>query len=232
MSISHPGYGSEWHLLRFLGRHREHLTAQALMTTGGSALEWCDFQFTGSISKSQGDAELKGVDFLPKSHSAHAAWASWWPTSGNVQNWDAVGRHTYGDGEVEWLLVEAKGNIGELKNSSDAKPATEGGGRNQIELRMADTQAAMGVVGVAPGSWLIDDYQYANRLAMLHFLTTQGIPARLLFIYFTGDASPGKNCPAHTTDWHSVLSAQKTRLGLTGTSTLETKIHELFLPVA
>lgn len=225
------GYGSEWHMLRFLGRHRQHLTEKVLAEIGGSALEWRDFQFTGSLDKSHGDGELKGLEFLTKDSKAHTAWASWWPTSGNVQNWDAVARLTT-NGAEEWLLVEAKGNLEELTSSCGAKPALAGGGRDLIELRMADTQAAMGVVGVAPSAWLVKDYQYANRLAMLHFLTTQSISARLLLIYFTGDVTQGRFCPANRGEWDVALKAQKARLGLTGSSTLESRIHELFLAVA
>ncbi len=43
------GYGSEWHLLRFLGRHRNYLNQQILKVMGSEGccrIEWLDFNFS------------------------------------------------------------------------------------------------------------------------------------------------------------------------------------------
>ena len=41
------GYGSEWHLLRFLGYHRNALDSPILRATGGQEIEWLDFPQSG-----------------------------------------------------------------------------------------------------------------------------------------------------------------------------------------
>lgn len=231
MSRIKLGYGSEWHMLRMLGRHRSYLTAEVLKETGGSAIEWLDFSFTSGISEKQnhGDAESKGVDFLAMSHPARQAWMQWWPQTGNVPNWDAIGIHRIADVN-EWLLVEAKANTEELIQSTTAKSKAVGGGLEDIQLRLAETQGAMSVP--LERTWTKQYYQYANRLAVLHFLASHSVAARLLFIYFVGDTvRPGATCPAAAQDWSTAIAEMKEHLGLTGMSQLEKRIHHVFLPV-
>ena len=107
------GYGSECHLLRFLGRHRRLLNRRILGVVGGESVDWLDLGF--KPSKAWPDAEIKGLDFLPQDHPARAAWKQWWPQGRGIHNWDAVGQVRFGDVE-EWLLVEAKANMEELKS--------------------------------------------------------------------------------------------------------------------
>lgn len=230
MSKIKVGYGSEWHMLRMLGRHREWFTQQVLGVTGGTSMAWQDFDFTAGCDGEvyHGDAEIKGTNFLPVEHAVQKAWGAWWPQTGNVHNWDAVGVLT-GSGTREWVLVEAKGNIEELNQSTTAKPKSQGGGLEQIETRLAETQKA---VGLTPERiWTAPHYQYANRLAALHFLTLQNIAARLVLVYFTGDHTRGRTCPQSAADWRPALDALKKQLGLTGKSDLEQRVHEVFVPV-
>lgn len=108
------GYGSEWHLLRYLGRHRDLLTRRVLDEIGGHSIEWRDGLFH---QKPPFDAEWKAADFLPATHPARIQWLQFWPQSGNTPNWDAIGVLT-ANGEREWLLVEAKGNLQELRSTA------------------------------------------------------------------------------------------------------------------
>lgn len=39
------GYGSECHLLRYLGRHRKRLDAAVCEVTGATGVHWLDFPF-------------------------------------------------------------------------------------------------------------------------------------------------------------------------------------------
>jgi hypothetical protein len=84
-------YGSEWHILRMLGRHQNWFTQQVEASTGLTGVTWRDFDFTKGMATSHGDAEIIGPNFLPAGHPARAAWKTWWPQFGNVHNWDAVG---------------------------------------------------------------------------------------------------------------------------------------------
>lgn len=57
------GYGSECHLLRYLGRHRKSLNDAVLKALGcNGSIEWLDFLF--DERKVWKDAEWKGLDFL------------------------------------------------------------------------------------------------------------------------------------------------------------------------
>jgi len=232
MSTIFHGTGSEWHMLRMLGRHRADFTRRVQAVIGDAPLEWLDFDYTGTLAKNYCDAEIKGLNFLRDNHAARTAWASWWPQSGNVQNWDAVGRRTV-DGKEEWLLVEAKGNLQELKQSCGAKPASEGGGRDVIIENLQETQKSLDLPG--DRDWTTPYYQFANRLALLYFLVEiHHVPARLLFVYFTGDDPENesqRNCPKSEEGWRPELDAMKQELGLTGESPLEKRVHQVFVPV-
>ncbi|WP_439580751.1 hypothetical protein [Elioraea sp.] len=218
------GYGSEWHLLVFLGRHRTLLDREVATVTGASAVRWCDFPFDQPDSRQEG--EWKGLDFLAESTDLQAAWREAWPSSGNVQNWDAVGQVQV-DGLWEWLLVEAKANLEEIRSSCNAR---EHGGRPRIARTMERTKQAL---GVAPDrDWLTGYYQYCNRIAALNFLRSHGVAARLLFIYFTGDQRDrGPTCPRDRTGWMGALRAQAEHVGLPAGHPLSDRIHELFLQV-
>lgn len=221
------GYGSEWHLLRYLGRHRAELSADVRSVARATSIEWLDFDFSGvaDADHNHGDLELTGVEFLPTDHPARAAWREYWPQRGSVQNWDAVGWLQYPD-RREWLLLEAKANVEELRSASGAKhPGSVG----KIEQALEATKRAMGVDPAR--DWTQPYYQYANRLAFLHFLATQGVAARLCFLYFTGDAAPGRTCPKNAKEWKPAIDEMKRHLGLTGQSELESRVHHTFLPV-
>jgi len=163
MSKIGRGYGSEWHLLRHLGRHRAALNAAVLGKTGGEAVRWLDFP-PGPDGEGP-DAEWQGLDFLPPDSPAREAWREFWPQTGNAPNWDAVGQLTVADA-CEWLLVEAKAHTEELVTSCGAK---QRGGLPQIRRALEETREAFGADSSA--DWLLPYYQHANRLAALYFLT-------------------------------------------------------------
>jgi hypothetical protein len=82
-------HGSEHHLLRYLGRHRNRLNACVLETIGmGETIDWLDFHF--AADKSGTDAEWKGLDFLEDKYLQND-WTEFWPQGRGIQNWDAVG---------------------------------------------------------------------------------------------------------------------------------------------
>jgi hypothetical protein len=133
------GYGSECHLLRFMGRHRTHLDERVCTTTGADAIDWLDAPF--EPERKWLDGEWKGLNFLPMSDPAREAWRTWWPSRGNPPNWDAVARIRI-RGATEWLLVEAKANEEELASSCQAQAH---GGRPQIEQALTHVKQSLGV---------------------------------------------------------------------------------------
>lgn len=221
------GYGSEWHLLRYLGRHRHKLDRAILKAVGqGDGIEWLDFAFTGKGK--QPDAELKGLEFFtgPEYRTLKREWAKFWPQTGNPPNWDAVG-WLIKRRNLELLLVEAKAHLKEIGSSCGAKVR---GGRNQIKKALAETKVYLGAA--ADADWLRGYYQLANRLATLYFLHKNDIPARLILIYFLGDKFPrGGREPSRAKDWKKALDEQERHLGLPRRHPLKSRIHKVFLPV-
>jgi len=108
------GYGSEWHLLRHLGYHRVYLSQKVAEVVGGRDVEWLDFGFSQENVPLRDDREFVGLEFIQDTQ-VQERWKSFWPQTGNAQNWDAVGKIHFGK-TAEWLLVEAKGHIGEIES--------------------------------------------------------------------------------------------------------------------
>ncbi len=218
------GYGSECHLLRYLGRHRGVLDERVLALVGGSGIEWLDFKF--DAASRWPDAELTGMEFLPDGAPAKDAWRTFWPQTGRPPNWDAVGRVIV-EGKEEWLLVEAKANLAEIMSDCKASPE---GGLGQVVDALDATKEALGVA--ADRDWLRGYYQLCNRLAVLHFLTSQDVASRLLFVYFCGDRGDAQRvCPQGEAGWKDALDAQSLHVGLPDRHPLSRRVHTLFLPI-
>lgn len=215
------GYGSEWHLLWHLARHRTSLDDTVRRVTRADRVEWLDFPLRGNDGPI--DAEWTGLDFLADADT-QAAWRSFWPQGAGIQNWDAVARIEI-EGRLEWLLVEAKAHCGEIGSSCGAKPE---GGLAQIRTALDATKTALGVE--AERDWLRGYYQFCNRLAVLHFLGTQGVAAHLLMIYFTGDVNGDRACPKDAAGWQAAIAAQDAHVGLPQGHSLEARVHKVFLP--
>ncbi len=216
------GYGSEWHLLRYLGRHRHALDARVTATVGATAVEWLDFPVDPNRIEWP-DNEWKGLDFL-EAGSVLEDWRSWWPHGRGIQTWDAVGRVRVEDVD-EWLLVEAKAHTREIVSSCGAET-----GLRRIESALNETKGHLGAP--EPSDWLSGYYQYANRLAALSFLDRHAVPARLLFIYFVGHAPwQGRDTPLDEHGWTAALAAQEQRLGVPAGHPLENRVHKLFLHI-
>lgn len=226
-TIGH-GYGSEWHLLRWMGRHRDafNQAVRSAMNHQQGRIHWLDSPFASHPKPLHRDREHQGLAFLPSGHPARTAWGGFWPARGNAHNWDAVGTLHTDSGTMEWLLVEAKAHTGEIQSSCGAAAK---GGLPQIERSLDAVKAALGVP--AGTDWLQPYYQYANRLAALHFLLQNNVSARLLFVYFCGDSNPSASCPATEQQWRAALDAQHRHLALPRGHLLADRVHSLFLGV-
>jgi len=227
------GYGSEWHLTHHLGRHRNALGREVLAATGAAGVDWLDFRRSGADGRT--DAEWQGLDFLFQEDGSglldHAhlkdEWAAFWPQTGTPPCWDAVAMLRY-ESRTEWLLLEAKAHVGEMR--TDRGCGAKGAGREQIVRALAGVGAALGVPDTT--AWTGEYYQYANRLATLWFLITHGVPARLLYVYFTGECHGNWICPAAADDWKPHLDVQDRALGLdraTNPAMLNERVHKIHL---
>jgi hypothetical protein len=212
------GYGSEYHLRRYLAEEPAKLNAAiaGAIGDGNDVCEWLPFG-----AGKAGDRELRGMEFLDA--TGQAAWRDFWSRTGNPPNWDAVGRRPPNH---EWILVEAKARESELV--SPPCGAKEEGGRSRIEQALCASRRHFGVAD--DRDWMGNYYQIANRLASLYFLTEiVKQPARVVFLYFTGDAFPdGSRCPATNAEWAPLIAKANQVLGLP--DHVES-VHHVFLPV-
>ncbi len=140
-----------------------------------------------------------------------------WPIGG--PRWDALGVGSLG----EVILVEAKAHFGELSSSCAAGPKS-------LEMIRRALDAAKIPFGAAPESdWLTGYYQYANRLAHLAFLRSQGAEAYLVFLYFCGDRD--MKGPESVDQWKEALKTVYHHLGVAGD--LEALgVINVFIPVS
>src|SRR5262245_19847757 len=111
------GYGSEFHLLRWMGRHRDEFDAAVLKALGEtqSHIHWLDFEFTNAGK----DSEWKGIDFISEKPTLRQEWESFWPNKRGIHNWDAVGILQTANGP-EWIVVEAKAHAKEILSDCKA----------------------------------------------------------------------------------------------------------------
>ena len=189
----------------------------------GSTVNWLDFKF--NERKLWPDAEPRGLEFLYHIPNLNAKWQKFWPTRSGIHSWDAVG-WIGEEPHQEWLFLEAKAHVAELKSNCGAKNP------NSVQKIDRALDQAKQFLGADPkADWKHGYYQTANRVAVLSFLTEQGITAHLLFVYFIGDSeSNGRQCPKTEEEWSPAINAQWKELGVTSDS-LPDRIHKLFLPV-
>lgn len=224
------GYGSQWHLLRYLGYHRQRLNDTIREQVGGRAIEWLDFPFSEWIDPLWQDRELVGLEFIANHVHAALAWTKFWPQQGTFHNWDAIAKITY-DSHEEWLLVEAKATVGEMRSSCRA---TNPVSLDTIQAAFDAARPSFGADAISSTAWLTPFYQYCNRLTMLHFLQQACQPivrARMLFIYFYGDMNPGQECPQSAAAWQPSITAMHKAIGVTPDSGLMNRVHHVYLPV-
>lgn len=221
-------YGSELHLLRLLGRHREFFNRKVLAATGAEGIEWRDFP-SGEVrafdkkKRPTWDWEWDHLNFLGKGDAALEAWAQDWPSDRTGPHWDAIARLSFGDDDHEWLLVEAKANLEELSSSCGAKTSL-----SRIKGTLDKLKSDL---GVAPScDWINGYYQYCNRLAVLDVMNRAGSAARLAYIYFYGDVGDKRRtCPASPSEWDDALRQQDAHVGLPQRHRLSQRIHRLFV---
>lgn len=229
MGLIGYGYGSEWHLTQYLAHRRSAFTRQVEEKLALTAISWLDSEERrDSGSGRVALREARGLEFLPREDTVRREWERRWPQTGNVHNWDAVGRTGNGDTGT-WVLVEAKAHIGELTSSCSA---TSEDSRRRITEVLNQTRSHLGATGSS--DWLTGYYQYCNRIALLHYLRERAVDAHLLFVYFTGDrldlGSRGRDCPASEDAWQPGLDSQKRHAGIDASAPLLQFVHELFLP--
>ena len=181
------GYGSEWHLMRFMARHRKCLERAICekLDDEESKFVWLDFDFANKTDSSiTGDVEIKGLSFLQsdeiKDHLSNELldkikkeYIIGWE---NTQSWDAI----FLKGNTIFL-VEAKAHRDELKSGNDIH-----GGKSHKEIKSFIGRQFSSLGINENDEWLKNYYQFANRLATTIFLKKHlndiNLDVKLLYI--------------------------------------------------
>lgn len=141
-----------------------------------------------------------------------------WPKGG--PHWDGLGRGT--DGSI--FLIEAKAHIGEIVSSPcDA----EGEARSRITAQLERNKASLHAKKDI--DWTAHFFQYANRLAHLHFLRFEAkASAFLIFLYFIGDTYV--HGPTTADEWRGAVHLLHAFLGI-GRTKLTPYMADIFIGV-
>jgi len=214
-------YGSELHLLRWMGRHREAFDKKVYDATGLTVKKWFDFGF--SKGEKTYDSEIRGVSFLleeKKREAVEALLPS--PDWCQAMCWDAVGIAT--DDET-YILVEAKAHAGELKTGKRDRKSEAA-----IRDKLQDVAAKIDCDG---GNWMGPYYQAANRIFVQHILNEQKIKAVQLNVFFCGDRRMFMKCPQSKAEWGPFLEKEKAALGISPDNAfIKDHVIDMFLNVA
>lgn len=224
------GYGSEFHLLRWLGRHRTRFT-ELVCGTRWKNIEWLDFSSADEVIP---DEELLGINFLKgedfkKVEREFFNGEFAWPrvADRHLMNWDAVGIADDGT----YVLCEAKAHVEEIERKrcgAGEKSARKI--RKALKLPITHFGSSASV-----DDWFNSYYQMANRLYTIALLERCGIKAALAYILFIGDCFPGKSrfvCPKEPSGWRDILDDEYCTLGLnTDNQIVRNHVLEVFVPV-
>jgi len=220
------GYGSEFHLLRWLGRHRNEFNKRVKELLNTTNITWLDFNF--DKTQEIPDKELVGLEFLKNELNYEKIlkiWKEEWPQTGNSMNWDLVG-YTVQNNIRTWVLIEAKAHLGELKQDCGATSLVS---IEKIKIALSETAKSNDVIINEKQPWTKQFYQFANRLYVLDFLKRNGINAKLINLYFVGDMiSINRKSPKSKNEWQSKIKEMKDYLSV---KTDNLKVYELFLDI-
>ena len=221
------GYGSEFHLLRWMGRHRDRLNDEVGKVIGvvGKKIEWLDFGFDNKNFIP--DRELKGLEFLkgdPRETKVLNAFENGeysWPKTGQSMNWDAVGRI-----DDAYILCEAKAHVEEIEKIHKIEMS------KSVPQRRNAFKFAQGRINASKAEdWMHNYYQMANRLYILALLDECHVKAFLLNIYFCGDCHRGWSCPKTEDEWQKVIQDEMEKLGVVDSDFFKRRVKNLFLSV-
>lgn len=179
-----PRRGSAHHLARYVNDHPGALDDALIRACSlDGPVRW--------VSPLRGERyrEYQDGAFLEALDAAELvdALKDWWPSGGPV--WDALGIAR--DGTL--VLVEAKANVPEMSSSTGSLAGHSGSlrgmaNRELIEQSLAATRRWLGVHEQHGVDWIASSaFQYANRLAHLHFLLRHGRKTVLAYACFTDD---------------------------------------------
>ena len=173
------------------------LNREILPRIGASKIEWRSPLASDDYAEYRDNMFLERLG-LPRLESALR---DFWPQRG--PQWDALALSDNGD----VLLIEAKAHIDEL-----CSPGTAASEESRARIEAA-LDRAISACGAKPKvKWTEAFYQLANRLAHLHFLRANGVPAWLVLVNFVRDSEmKGPNAQA---EWEAAYRVVHHVMGL------------------
>lgn len=187
------------------------------------AFGWCAREMIDWLSPVKADqyAEYYDGEFLKRLgiYELATPLRSFWPRSG--PRWDGLARTS----SHKFLMVEAKAYIEEAVDFGSKAGDTS---RNKIAEALRESQLAYGANPDA--NWEAPFYQYANRLAHLHFLVAKNeIDAFLVFLYFAN--APDVPSPCTAKEWEGACRLTEKCLGLGSSHTYSDRIATIMIDV-
>ena len=218
ISSAEPAFaakGSQRWLQIAVNRRPEVLNAplrRALGVPDGTPVEWL------SPLASERFVEYRdGATYDRLGVALRRPWQDFWPSGGPM--WDGLARA----GEAR-ILVEAKAHIPEVVSTGTR---ATGAARERVAASLRAVQDALAPRNEGTVDWTGTFYQYANRLAHLHFLREDnGVPAHLVYVYFLN--ATDVRGPADRLEWEGALKVVECYLGL-GRHRLARYVHKLYV---
>ncbi|MEI7667966.1 MAG: hypothetical protein WCI62_03135 [Erysipelotrichaceae bacterium] len=171
------GYGSEFQLLRFMGRYRNAFELSLLKALGlaqCTKLNWLDHQFNPQDHHL--DLGLSNADFLSQKHQE--AWLSLWPT--NDLNWDGVAKFSH-NGKECLILLNAKAYAKDL-SIQDKCASKDPLSLNQLKKAIQSVKDVYRITHIS--DWTKVGYPIASRLVFKKYLEDNNIPVFIVDVYF------------------------------------------------
>lgn len=143
----------------------------------------------------------------------------WWIAfKGNRPTWDLI-CHLQIDGKPGLLLVEAKAHLGEMSEKNSKSAVDKKNDRSvandlSIRLRLAEASLALSELGLGRFNLSADhDYQLSNRIAYLHKLACDGVPAVLLYLGWTSSPDWSDDPFTDESAWREAMKGHFERIG-------------------
>lgn len=217
--------GSRYYLQNLVNDSTENLNRSILSRSPSLSAYHSDEPHWVSPLACQNYREFRDAGFLRSVGLSHLkpSLSRFWPRLG--PSWDALATVAGDRDRHGVILLEAKSHFKELGTSPCGAKADS---LEKIRRSLSVVKQALGVREGADS--LGKYYQYANRLAHLHWLYLEGIPAWLVFLYFIGDR--GQQGPDSEAEWRCRLNEMRVALGLPEYHILSDRIINIFMPVS
>lgn len=213
--------GSYRHMLDFASAHNFREVMNGFLSGTDSILAKADHRHPCGRSNKHEWTECELEDHLkryplPEYSGLDRRW--WIAYKGSRPTWDLVS-HIEVDGKPGLLLVEAKAHFDEMDEKNTKSPADLKNERSvandlSIRLRLAESNLALTQMGLGEFHLSADhDYQLSNRVAYLHKIASDGVPAVLMYLGWIESPDWLTDAFPDSSAWERAVKTHFTRVG-------------------